>query len=144
MEKKILAFGPLVRPHPFPCSSSSSFLLPTMVPAVLNLYVGKPFVQLIGHCHSTKQTQGKNRSIDCTCLQRIDFSFLYLVEWKCWINCIKGLATYRFKTADTLTPPRMRPVESRGQAQTPPPEGGDEERGASTTPEPRWGPRRLR
>ena len=41
----------------------------------LNLFVDKPFVQLIKHCHSTKQT---NRSIFFTCLQRIYFYFSLL------------------------------------------------------------------
>ena len=72
-----------------------------MVPAVLNLYVDKPFVQLINHCHSTKQTKEKNRSILCTCLQDI-FSFLYLVELQCFISFTKGLSKYRFKTAGTM------------------------------------------
>ena len=49
-----------------------------MVPAVLNLYVDNPFVQLIKHCHPTKQTKGKNRPIVCTCLHRIYFRFSLL------------------------------------------------------------------
>ena len=64
--------------------ASSILLSPTdarqsgIVPAVLNLYVDKSFVQLMKHCHSTKQTKGENKSIDCTYLQRIDFLFSLL------------------------------------------------------------------
>ena len=50
-----------------------------MMPAVLNLHVEKPFVQLIKYCHSTKQIKGENRSTDCACLQRIDFLFSLLI-----------------------------------------------------------------
>ena len=56
-----------------------------MVPAVLNLYVDKPPIQLIKHRHPTKQAKGKNRSRYCTCPQRIDFLFS-LVEWQCFIS----------------------------------------------------------
>ena len=53
---------------------------PGTVPAVLKLYVEKPFVQLIKHCHSTQQAKKKNRSIDCVCLHRIAF-FFSLLDW---------------------------------------------------------------
>ena len=49
-----------------------------IVQAVLNLYVDKPSVKLIKHCHPTKQTKEKNRSINCTCLHRIAFVFSLL------------------------------------------------------------------
>ena len=73
-----------------------------MVPAVLNLYVDKPFVQLIKHCHLTKQR--KEKSILYRQAQSIDLfpPFVCLVEWKCSINCTKGLSTYRFQAAGTI------------------------------------------
>ena len=44
----------------------------------LKLVCRQTFVQLIKHCHSVEQAKEKDRSIDCTCLQRIDFLFSLL------------------------------------------------------------------
>ena len=49
-----------------------------MVPAVFDLYVGRPLVQLKKHFHPAKQEGGKDRAIDCTRLQRIGFLFSLL------------------------------------------------------------------
>ena len=65
-----------------------------IVPAVLNLYVDNPFVQLIYKVLPFNQADRReNRSIDRACLQRIDFLFLCLVDWQYFTSCIKGLST---------------------------------------------------
>ena len=87
----VLTFVSAGSPSPVCCAVAEGRLST----AVSNLYVDKPFVQLIKHCHSAEQTKGESRSIDCTCLQRIDFLFsvLKLVEWQCFISCTKCLST---------------------------------------------------
>ena len=72
-----------------------------MVPAVLNLYVDKTYVQLIVLLFNWAGKR-ENRSIDCACLQRIDFLFS-LLPWLAMLYWwYKGLSTYRFKTAATM------------------------------------------
>ena len=76
----------------------TKYLVLSIVPAALNLYVGSPFVQLIKHFHSISRK--KRKAILCREIQ--SFSSTYLVGWKCFISCTKGPPTYKSKTAGII------------------------------------------
>ena len=58
-DRKIVSFTEMQQTRKLQKVCVIRFVYPAMVPAVLNLYVDKPFAQLIQRRHSTKQTKGK-------------------------------------------------------------------------------------
>ena len=72
-------------PHKYPYSGVLERWLLDMVPAVLNLYVDKSFVQLCKKASPFDKAEKKRKFIHCRQMQSIDlvFHFSYLVEWQC-------------------------------------------------------------